>query len=75
MFHRPKKADTWSMELWLWLEDDDPVSGRLGADAQSAVAFVGWLGLFGVLEGLLAGGRAQATSHGQSGQLGARGDP
>lgn len=75
MFHRPEEADTWTMELRLWLDSDDPVSGRLGADAQSAVSFVGWLGLLGVLEGLLTRGWAQATSDGLSGQLGAGGDP
>ncbi len=63
------------MELRLWLDGDDPVSGRLGTDAQGAVAFVGWLGLLGMLEGLLASGQAGAAGDGLGSQLGTRGEP
>jgi hypothetical protein len=59
----------------LWLDGDDPVSGRLGTDAQVAVTFVGWLGLMGLLEGVLASGFAAPTSDGPGGQLGAGSEP
>lgn len=62
------------MELRLWLDGDDPVSGRLGTDAQGAVAFRGWLGLLGLLEAAVASGRTEAATDGPSGQLGPRGD-
>ena len=69
------EAESVSMELRLWLNDDDPVSGRLGTDADVAVGFVGWLGLLRRLEDLLAAGRARVTADGSSGQLGPGGDP
>lgn len=69
------EAESVSMELRLWLNDDEPVSGRLGKDADVAVGFVGWLGLLRRLEDLLAAGRARVTADGSSGQLGPGGDP
>ena len=69
------RAHTGRVELRLWLNGDDPVSGRVGADAQVTVAFVGWLGLLGVLEGLVASGSVCSTGHGLGGQLGARAEP
>ena len=69
------RAQTGVVELHLWLDGDDPVSGRLGTDTQAAVAFVGWLGLLGLLEELVASGRARATGDGPGGQLGAGGEP
>lgn len=67
-------AETRGMELRLWLDGDDPVSGRLGANAEAAVAFTGWLGLLGLLEAEMASGRAEAATDGPSGQLGPGGD-
>ena len=64
-----------SVELRLWLDGDDPVSGRVGFDAQGAVAFVGWLALLGLLEELVASGRTGTPGDGPGGQLGARGQP
>ena len=69
------RAQTALVELRLWLDGDDPVSRRLGANAQGAVAFVGWLGLLGLLEGLVASGLTGAPSGGPGGQLAAGGDP
>lgn len=69
------EAESVGMELRLWLNDDDPVSGRLGTDADVAVGFVGWLDRLRRLEDLLAAGRARVTADGSSGQLGAAGDP
>ncbi len=64
------------VELRLWLDDEDPVSGRLGVDAVHATAFVGWLGLLGILEGLLVGsGPALAAGDGPGRELGAGADP
>ena len=59
------------MELRLWLDGDDPVSGRLGTDAEHVTAFVGWLGLLGVLEALLSSEPARAAGGDPSGQLAA----
>lgn len=70
-----RPAQTRGVELRLWLDDDQPVSGRIGSDAHAAVPFVGWLGLLGLLEELVASGRACATDDGPSRQLGAGGDP
>ncbi len=53
----------------------DPVSGRLGANALHATALVGWLGLFGILEGLLGSGVALAAGDCPGCDLGARADP
>jgi hypothetical protein len=75
MFLRWAEAETGGMELRLWVDGDDPVSGRLGVNDQGAVAFVGWLGLLSVLEKLVASGSAQAPGDGPGGQLGARGHP
>ena len=55
MFCDPGGPTLGRVELRLWLDDDDPVSGRLGVDGRHATAFVGWLGLLGLLEGLLVG--------------------
>jgi len=63
------------MELRLWLDNNDPVSGRLGVDGLHATAFVGWLGLLGILEGLLGSGLALPVGDGPRRELAAGADP
>ena len=76
MFCDPAGLTLGGVELRLWLDDnEDPVSGRLGVDALHATAFVGWLGLLGILEGLLGSGVALAAGDGPGGELGAGADP
>ena len=75
MFSAFGRAQTGAVELRLWLDGEDPVSGRVGADAQGAVAFVGWLALLGLLEELVVSGRTATPGHRPGGQFGARGQP